>query len=200
MNFNWNALIPALVGGLIAGTSAILATWFTYGHNTRLHRQQQQRKINGLLLAMKHEIVTVADILQRKTGHLLDQLENGKPYLHYFMLTRDYFLIYPHNTELIGQIDDQDLCKAIIETYSTTNYVIEGLRVNNWYLEKLSEFRSRQGQYPNSNYISTNIQSIEKNLIEYAPGLKQGNIIIKQQMGSLVSRIDAYLKRHAEAR
>jgi len=196
MSFDWHILIPSTVGGLVTGTFAILATWFTYKHTIRLHQRQQQKKLNGLLMAIRYEIDIAIDILQRKAGHLLDKLEEGKPYLNYFSLSGEYFIIYPNNTELIGQIDDRELCKAIIETYNTANYAIEGLRVNNWYLERLSDFRKLQGQHSNANYISTNIQSLEKHLVEYAPALKKGNQVLKEQKQNLLSRIGDYLKRH----
>jgi len=72
----------------------------------------------------------------------LEKLEEGKPHTVYFSMieTGKYFIVYPHNTEIVGQIDDPELCKAIIITYNKANFLIESFRINNWSLDKLSEF------------------------------------------------------------
>jgi hypothetical protein len=198
MDKYWNPLVPSIVGGLIAGTSAILATWFTYKHNARLAQKQHQKRINGLLLAIRYEFEVATDLYYRKAGSLLEKLEDGKPYLHYFSLSEKYFIVYPSNTEIIGQIDDKDLCRAIIETYNTANYVLEGLKVNNWYLDRRSEFKRLLGQHPSASgaYVSTNISSLERHLVEYAPGLKKGNLVLKGQKEDLFAKIDSYLACH----
>lgn len=196
----WHALISSTIGGLIAGTFAILAqivaTRRTYKHNARLAGIQQQKKINGILQAIRYEFAVASDIYQRKAGNLLDKLEAGKPYHVYFCCEERYFLVYPNNTEIIGQIDDKDLCRTIIEAYNTANYVLEGMHVNNWYLDKLCEFRELQSKGPATGHVNENLRNYEQHLIDYAPGLKQGNQRLKEQRESLLARIDKYLESH----
>src|SRR6266446_6219831 len=110
---NWNPLIPSLVGGLITGTFAILATWFTYRHNVRLNKKQQQRRINGTLRAIRYEMEIAGMLYMQKGGGAVEKLEAGKPYQSYFSLTEDYFIVYPKNTDIVGQLEDPELCKTI---------------------------------------------------------------------------------------
>jgi hypothetical protein len=189
---------PAIVkhrslGGLITGSFAVGATWLTYWHNRRLNQTQQQKRINGLLSAIRNEVEIAGDIYRRKAGNALEMLPDGKPFYSYVSLTESFFIVYPNNTGTVGQIPDRELCKAIIETYNTANYVIEGLRVNNWYLDRVSKWRQMA---ETSHHARMSIPEVEKRLVDYAPGLKQGNIALKQHINGLIARIDDYLPSH----
>ncbi len=58
----------------------------------------------------------------------------------YFSLTERYFIVYPNNTELVGQIGDEELSKAIVVTYNRGNFLIELFRINNWQVVWLPVF------------------------------------------------------------
>ena len=189
----WWLLVPSTLGGLITGSFAVGATWLTYWHNRRLTRTQQQKRINGLLSAIRNEVEIAHDIYRRKAGNALEALPDGKPFYNYISVTESFFIVYPNNTEMVGQIADRELCKAIIETYNTANYVIEGLRVNNWYLDRVSKWRERAEA---SAHARMSIPEVEKRLVDYASGLKKGNIVLKQQIDKLIVRIDNYLRSH----
>src|SRR6478672_3611358 len=45
------------------------------------------------------------------------------------------------------------LCKAIVRTYNKANFMLEAFRVNNWYLDKLSDFNKLQATHPGDNYV-----------------------------------------------
>ena len=192
---NWSSLIPSIIGGLIAGTFAIVATWFTYRHNLTLNQIQQQRKINGFLMAIRNEVEIAHDIYRRKAGNVIEKVADGKPCLTYFSVTEKYFIVYPNNTEIVGQVNDPDLCKAIIDVYNTANYVMDGLRVNNWYLDKRSEY-GRQNLNHTDGGVRLNIKTVEEHLVSYAPGLKQGNTVLNQKVDNLFAKIDDYLQHH----
>src|SRR5579859_4511740 len=173
---NWAPLLPSTVGGLIGGGFAILATFATYWHNSNLLKKQKRSRVNGILRAIKYEFELLGQEFQKKAGDLLDKLEDGKPYNVYFLLTQDYFIIYPRNTEVVGQIDDAQLCKAIVVTYNKANLFIEALRVNNWHLEKLSEF-----QKMNVGILQGDIERLRQTLIAAAPQLKEAHRDLKHQ-------------------
>ena len=87
---------------------------------------------------------------------------------------------------LVGQIDDKELCMAVAHTYYEANYVIDGMKVNNWYLDRIMECEQM-------NRSTANFQT---RLKEYAPGLKIGNQKLKEQRDNLFAKIDKYLESH----
>jgi len=96
----------------------------------------------------------------------------------------------------VGQIDDKELCKTIIETYNNANYVIDGMKINNWYLDRLSEYQKGVEDNLPGDYARTNVRNYEKLLVEFAPGLKEGSQKLKEWRDTLAARIDGYVANH----
>lgn len=51
---------------------------------------------------------------------------------HFSMMTEKYFIVYPNNIEIVGQIGDSVLVNSIVATYTKANLLVEGFRMNNW--------------------------------------------------------------------
>ena len=203
MNLNaidWHTLIPGLVAGLLTGGFAILAQFFatlwTYENNMRLAGIQSQKRMTAILQAIKYDFEVAYEIFYRKAGKELEKLEDGKPFRNYFSVPDKWLIVYPNHTEIIGQMDDKDLCKAIIQTYNEANYVIDGMRVNNWYLDRLTEYQKRVAENLPGDHARMNLQSYEKLLVDFAPGLKEGNKKLKEWKDTLSAKIDNYLASH----
>jgi hypothetical protein len=67
----------------------------------------------------------LGQIYGQESGGLLENLKEGQPFDVYFSLKQQYFIVYPNNTDVVGQIEDSDLVKAIVVTYNTANFLIE---------------------------------------------------------------------------
>jgi len=188
--FDWHRFIPAIVGGVIAGgfaiTAQIVATTRTYKNNTRLARIQNQKRINAILQAIRYEFEIAYEVFHRKAGQHLEKLADGQPYMSYFSVPEKWLIVYPNHTEIVGQIDDKELCRAIVQTYNEANYVIDGMKVNNWYLDRIRE----------CDQMNRSTANFQTRLKEYAPGLKIGNQKLKEQRDNLFAKIDKYLESH----
>jgi len=145
---NWSPLVPSALGGLITGFFAVVATWVTYRNNRKLNQAQHQRKINGLLGAIRNEVEIGYMVYRQKAGEQIEALPEGKPCMKRFELTQEYFIVYPNNTEIVGQTDDPELCKAIIDAYNMMNYTKDTLGVNNWYLDTLLDSKVQRSSHP----------------------------------------------------
>jgi len=110
----------------------------------------------------------------------------------YFSLTEKYFIVYQQNTEIVGQIDAPELCKAIVNTYNKANFLIDAFRINNWYLDRGSEHERRQSDQ----YSQKILESTKENLIKHAANLKLIHQDLKSETGNLFARIAKYLAEH----
>lgn len=156
-------------------------------------RNEATERINGILRAIRYELETVSLFYMETSGRLLGKVKDGEPYMTYFLLNQDYFIVYPNNTDVVGRITDKDLCKAIVTTYNVANFLLECFHINNAYLDRLREFARLQAQHPLDHYIDTNLKAIHQQLVEAARQLKRVEAELKRQTDSLMVKIDDYL-------
>lgn len=187
-----------LIGGLATVAGGWLATIWTHKRNLDLHMFQQQKQIHGILRAIRNELEVLGDIYRMKAGAGLAATKDGEPYQVYFSLTEKYFIVYPNNTEIVGQIDDPELCKAIVVTYNKANFLLEAFRINNRYLDKLSELNKIQAvqQMAVTPYVQNNLVATRERLAAHAGQLKLGDADFKRETESLLAKIDNYLSNH----
>jgi hypothetical protein len=198
---NWEPIIPSIVGGLLTGTFAITAQFFatrwTYNNNTRLGQRQQQKRTKAILQAIRIDFEIAYEIYYRKAGKFVEQLPDGQPYFQFFKEPESWLIVYPNHTEVVGQLNDPELSKAIMLAYYEGKYVIDGLQVNNWYLERIIEMNKLRAEGPNS-YVDANYPNCRDTLVKLAPGLKKGNHVFKASIENVSQQIDRYLSRDSE--
>jgi hypothetical protein len=195
----WSSFGSAIIGGLIGGGFAILAGRQAHKNSLKLDQVQGQKKIDGILQAIRCELVILGEVYQQQAGGMLEKLKEGEPFDVNFSLTEKYFIVYPNNTDVVGQIEDTDLVKAIVVTYNKANFLIEMFRINNWYLDQLrglSEVHNQTLQEGSQLIIRTNIAALEKRRIEHAGLLKQVHADLDRETASLLKKIDDYRQRH----
>ena len=192
----WDSFSAALIGSIIGGGFVLLGVSREHKNNLKLHEFQRRKRIDGVLRAIRYELEILGQIYQQKAGSLVEKLEDGKPYMVYFSLTEKYFIVYPNNTEIVGQIDDSELCKAIVVTYNKANFLLESFRINNWYLDRLSDFQKLRAENVMDNYVTTNINSLQQKLIEWAPQLKQAHNDLGRETENLFAEIDNFRLRN----
>lgn len=95
-----------------------------------------RKLLKSLLQAIHDEIETVWESYQMGMGIHIEALKEGQPLLMYYPVTQDYFTVYSGNSFLIGRIDDNDLRKDIIVTYTLARALIDSYRMNNELVQK----------------------------------------------------------------
>src|SRR6266478_1369677 len=97
-----SSLVSAIIGGLIGGGFALLAT--RQAHRNERRRIEEERKTNicGVLQAIRTEVEISMKDYDLSVGELLEKMEKGQPFTRYFTLTRDTLIVYPNNTHIIG--------------------------------------------------------------------------------------------------
>jgi len=181
---DWHPIVPSVVGGLIGGMFALLGGWLAYGYNRRLNENQKRKRIDGVLQAIRCELEILGQFYKQSAGGLLDQIKDGEPFDTYFSLKQQYFIVYPNNTEIVGQIEDGELVKSIVVTYNTANFLIESYLINNQYLDK------QQGE---PGYFS----GLRASRIRQAAIIKQVQATLIRETDNLIAKIDAYRVSHS---
>lgn len=180
--------MSAIIGGLIAGGFAIwagiLAGNQAHRNNLKLDEIQKRKKIDGVLQAIRCELEISGQIYKQQAGGLLENLKDGQTFDVYFSLKQQYFIVYPNNTDVVGQIEDGDLVKAIVVTYNTANFLIESYLINNWYLDRQRELQG----------LTTSVLSA--NRIKQAVILKAVHAHLISETNNLLAKIDNYRFRH----
>jgi hypothetical protein len=186
---DWNSLIAAIIGGLIGGGFAIwagiLAGNQTHKNNLKLDEFQKRKKIDGILQAIRYELEILGQIYKQEAGGHLETLKDGQTFDVYFSLKQQYFIVYPNNTDVVGQIEDSDLVKAVVVTYNTANFLIESYLINNWYLDRQKESQGMLAQ-----------GILTANRIKQAAILKTVHAKLISETDNLLSKIDDYRQRH----
>jgi hypothetical protein len=186
--------MPALLGlfGIIVGALAtvlggLIATHWAHKRNVDLHRLQQQSKIDGLLRAIRCELEILAELYQKTGGGSLGALKPGEPFLSTMTISERYFMVYPTNTDIVGQIDDWELVKQIVMTYNLAIALQDAFKVNNQYYTELLEAQKHGCSWAEE-------QQLKVRMVEWAElFLKQADADLHTHATRLRGMIDAYL-------
>ncbi|HWQ90821.1 MAG TPA: hypothetical protein VN673_04060 [Clostridia bacterium] len=176
-----NDLISAFIGAVIGSVASYILS-------LRSDKKQKQKQINAVLRAIRYELEILSGYYDRTSGGLLAKVKEGEPHLTYFVLGEEYFIVYPNNTEIVGQIDDAELCKAIVGTYNKANFLREGFRINNLILD--------QGKNAEGDGRENLPSVIFEKLVQSASILKTIDADLKQETKNLYAKMDSYLRNH----
>ena len=179
-------LVAAFVGAIIGGLFALGAVILTHRHNLKLDEIQKQKSINGVLRAIFYELDTLGKFYSQQAGALIEKLKQDEHFNRYFLLREKYFIVYPQNTDIVGQIRDKDLVSAIVRTYSCANFLLEMYNINNEYLKK------------KGTAVYDDLIMLNKNRAEHTPLLKEMHNILKSETASLLKMIEQYLAEHPD--
>ena len=183
-------LLGILIGALATVLGGLIATHWAHKRNVDLHRIQQQSKINGLLRAIRCELEILAELYLKTGGGSLGALKPGEPFLSNMTISERYFMVYPNNTDIVGQIDDSDLVKQIVMTYNLAIALQDAFKVNNQYYRELLEAQKHGCSWAEE-------QQLKAKMVEWAElFLKQADADLHTHATRLRGRIESYLAAH----
>ena len=184
----WSAIIGAIIGGVITGFFAILATNRTYQHQKQHAEENEEKLINGLLQAIHDEIETIYEQYQETMGSKLESLKEGEALTFYYPLVSDFFTVYNGNSFLIGRIPDNDLRKRIITTYTLAKGMVDSFRLNNELVSKF-EFANKVYQETQQDVHKQQATLHYASLVEYAKVLQNGHFKLKKEITNLLREL-----------
>ena len=182
-----HGFLGIIIGALATVLGGLFATHWAYKRNVDLHQMQQQSKINGLLRAIRCELEILAELYQKTGGGSLGALKPGEPFLSTMTISERYFMVYPNNTNIVGQIDDSELVKQIVMTYNLAIALQDAFKVNNQYYKELLEAQKHGCSWAEE-------QQFKAKMVEWAElFLKQADADLRTHATRLRGMIDAYL-------
>ncbi len=185
----WQTLIVTVVGALSGGG---LTGYFTLRASDKSHKaaldiqkQNQKKIVKGFLQAIHDEIETLWELYQSGIGYKLEALQENYALLYYYPVTHDYFTVYVSNAFLIGQVEDADLRKLIVQVYSKARGLIDSYRMNNDMLSKF-EFWSNLHRETNNPIYEQNANGQLAAMQIYAKSMKKSHDDLKEFSGKLL--------------
>lgn len=187
---NWlvpliSSICGALIGGFIAGFFALKAANKAHQNNLLIQKKNEDNLFKGILQAFHDEIETLLERYQETTGARLESLEAGEPFLFYYPVINDFFTVYNSNASLIGKINDNDLRKLLVRTYTLAKGLVDSYSMNNEFIQKY--------EYWNALFIETNNEAHKDQylthynaLVPYADTLKQLHNEVKKNANDLL--------------
>jgi hypothetical protein len=185
---------------IISLATLILGAWlgsrFSYRHNLALQENKRQREIDGILAGIVYELEVLGSLYERSSGPVLEEAKGKKYYDKKFLLTKDYFIVYPKNTSIIGQLEDPAVCKAIVETYNLGNFLIENFEINNVLLDERNEL-VRAVRRGGDATATERLEHQEMMLSTHFQTLTKAHDELKNVTGHLLEKIKHYRLSHA---
>lgn len=182
----------AIIGGFIAARATNKSTKQANAHALQMQYAAQRATVQGVLLGLRAEIVTLWEIYTAEFGSVLEQLNDGEAFLYHYPLHQNYFSVYESNAPLFGQIPDDAVRKAIVTTYLKGRGLIDSHLYNNHLIEKYGALQQLRDDTVSARY-NAQIDAALANLNEYGTFIKQSYFEMKALVSDLTEKIDAHI-------
>lgn len=184
-----SAFIGAVGGGVVTGSFALLAAHASHINDIRRDEKRRDESVKGVLQALHNEIETLWHRYAESVGNHIAALPEGEPFAIYYGADQNYFTIYNSNANLIGQINDGDLRKSIVTTYTQAKALLDSYQMNNHLLGEWETLHWAIQEKPENGNMSMRAASAHKVLVEYAQSLKASHEELEVSVQDLLHRL-----------
>lgn len=130
--------MSTLLGALLT-YSAIL---FTNALDLRKRKRTADKLIHALLQGLHDEISGLVEMARNHSVPSVDATPEGQPYEGRFSAGQDYFTVYHSNAKLVMQIEDGELRRSVIQTYTHAKGLLDTVNMNRLYLDRYYYLKS----------------------------------------------------------
>jgi hypothetical protein len=184
--------IAAIWGGIAGGFFAVAAVLVQNWVNRIEQRRAERRILIAVLQAIQDEIESLWDRYMQTAGGIISNLVANTAFTVYYPVGFDYFTIFSGNAFLIGRIENTELRKLIVQTYTHARGLIDSYRMNNVMLEKLERANILATQQPaHKNQVQAELNV----LVQYAQRMKESHHRVEQLVERLVGSLRAEIRR-----
>jgi hypothetical protein len=168
------AIVGGLLGALVGGLVSIWAVDRTHRKNLERESAALARQQVGFVQALQAEVEGLWVAFETEMGPAI-RSAGAAGLARYFPVTANFFVVYPANAFLLGQIDDLELRKAIVQLYLAMGVMIDAIKLNNSLFAASDQARSMFQIYGASSApVSMNLQmqAAERALAQYGSVIK----------------------------
>lgn len=188
-----DALI-GFIGAIIGGICTLIGTLMINNHAKKEGKRTEEESIKAFLQAIEAELTTLWDLYFQGAGTFIESTEEGKPFLYYYIVEQDYFIIYNKNSNFLGKIQDELLRRQIVLTYTKAKAIVDSYSLNNKIIDKYSNMILLFQQTQLSEFQINSI-SYNDDLIKYSMQLKTIHFSLKEELIKLQNQIKTYLNQ-----
>ena len=168
--------IASLLGALIGGFLALIGVFFSHRLELSRQREQEQQLVRGYLQALHTELETCWNRAQVTVNPAIEDLPDNQPFESETFIETDFFTVYHNNSNMLGRINDDNLRKMIVATYTRYKALKETYNVNTRYIQK---WKSSGNEYHRQEAIDWAMalkkdhKQLKKELEELLPALRK---------------------------
>ena len=148
---DWNTVVTAVttlaaaifggyMGARATKSATIRGAELAWENEHKRQAEAQRAVVRGFLLAIRGEVETIWQGYVHEVADRIESLQPGQPLRFVYRLRQQYFTVYESNCSLIVQVPDDELRRAIVETYVTAKGLIDTHLVNNDLNDKYDAF------------------------------------------------------------
>ncbi len=186
-------LAAALLGGALTGIFTLLGVIIAYHLARRSQSKQEQAVINGFLQAVLDEIETLWQRYMDGMGVKVESLNEGE-ILPIYPVLNDYFTVYHGNAFLLGRVQDDDLRKAIVTTYTGAKGLLDSFGMSNVIIQKAEAAYDAFG-VTNTDFYKAKADAEFNRAAQYAVAVKKSHNETKKHVSELLRELRKALKK-----
>lgn len=176
------------VGSLLAVTAAI----GIYAKQYKDKQADDESETRAFVEAIREEVQATWDGYCTEIHPALMALPDGQPFEVIYPVFAVTFTIYENGASMVGKINDPELRRLIVKTYSLARGLISSFQYNNSLLTERKQLSLLYFQ-PNRDAI---LEDHANGLRNYAAKLKERDQWITEAVTALLDRTDQWLASH----
>ena len=180
--------VEPFIGAIIGGLFVLAGAQYSDFCEQKRVKEEKGRELKSLLQGIYDELSVVWDQYMSTMGGFIEDHETGILRV-YYPIEADYFAFYHANLSKIGHINNSDLRRLIVVTYSRAKGFVDSFRMNNRMLDEFDDY-SNPASYKNNMFD----QFVEEMSL-YATGLKEGHFELKENIYNLLVQIKSELDK-----
>lgn len=202
MNINWtsilhsteaiSALLGAIVGSMLGGLFALIGGFFSNQLEIWRENEKEKRELKAVLQGFHSELKTLWERYMDSVGFEIENLPDNKPWLKYWPITHDYFILFNSNASKVGKIEDQELREKIIFVYIRAKGIVDSFKMNNELNQKVEnlEFTIAQlGNGPLQSQANVSKKAYIQSMVKYADTIKFQHFELKKALDELLPKL-----------
>lgn len=201
-NENWANLVSAFGGAIVGGVFALAGAWLSDRLNRKNAARNSEETRRRFLLAVLDEIQLIWQEYYDDIGIEIEKLELRCALEFHYPIFDEIGPIYRHNLPLVLEMDDGNLRRLIVTTYTKLGILMESIRFNNELLRslELAEERSRlaRASHRAAAVTFTRMKSEEwrcrKQLTDYGDSLREHHRLMKEKYYELIDTLHTATK------
>lgn len=184
----WTVVTASVLGGLVAGSFTLFGVLLAHKKDLHTKEKRREEEIRAFLQTIYTQLKLGQESYQANIGDAIERLKKDKPLDKYYPEI-EFFVFYKGDSNLIGQIRDDELRKLIVRTEAETRGLNAAIKLNNDLREKYwrsNDYFKRTAR-PDDALEADSWETLMRKLV---PGqLKPRHQIVKEYISKLLQKL-----------